>query len=87
MRILQLCNRVPYPLMDGGAIAMFAMTKSLADAGCEVVTLAINTKKHWVDESSLPSWFTEKTKLYTVFLKVAPFYRPNSIIGHTIMNI
>ncbi len=66
MRILQLCNRVPYPLMDGGAIAMFAMTKSLADAGCEVVTLAINTKKHWVDESSLPSWFTEKTKLYTV---------------------
>jgi len=28
-----------------------------------------------------------KTKLYTVFLKVAPFYRPNSIIGHTIMNI
>ena len=66
MKILQLCNRVPFPLTDGGAIAMFTMTKSLADAGCEVHTLAVNTKKHYVDTSQIPDWFTTKTKLYTV---------------------
>lgn len=66
MKILQLCNRIPFPLADGGAIAMFAMTKSFADAGCEVDMLAINTKKHRVDVASLPTWFTEKTKLYAV---------------------
>ena len=66
MKILQLCNRVPFPLVDGGAIAMFAMTKSFANAGCEVHTLAINTKKHFVDPTKIPSWFSDKTELYTV---------------------
>lgn len=66
MKILQLCNRIPFPLVDGGAIAMFAMTKSFANAGCEVHTLAINTKKHFVEPSTIPEWFTEKTELYTV---------------------
>ena len=66
MRLLQICNRVPYPLVDGGAIAMFAMTKSLAQAGVEVVTLAINTKKHYVDPTTLPEWFSNYTQLHTV---------------------
>ncbi|MBL0049102.1 MAG: glycosyltransferase [Bacteroidetes bacterium] len=66
MKILQLCNRIPFPLADGGAIAMFAMTKSFADAGCEVDMLAINTKKHKVDVATLPAWFSQKTKLYAV---------------------
>lgn len=66
MKILQLCNRVPYPLIDGGAIAMFAMTKSLSDAGCEVHMLAINTKKHFVEIDELPEWFNAKVKLHTV---------------------
>ncbi len=66
MKILQLCNRVPFPLIDGGAIAMFAMTKSFADAGCVVHTVAINTKKHFVSTDSLPDWFKNKTILYTV---------------------
>lgn len=66
MKLLQLCNRVPYPLTDGGAIAMFAMTQSLSDAGCEVHMLAINTKKHFVETNELPEWFNAKVKLYTI---------------------
>ncbi len=66
MRILQLCNRVPFPLIDGGAIAMFAMTKSFAVAGCEVHTLAINTRKHFVNPAHLPVEFSNYTTLYTV---------------------
>ena len=66
MKILQLCNRVPFPLIDGGAIAMFAMTKSFADSGCEVHTLALNTKKHFVDVGTIPAWFAEATTLHTV---------------------
>ncbi len=51
MRILVLLNRVPYPLNDGGAIGTYHFVKGYADAGCEVVCLAMNTVKHQVDMS------------------------------------
>ncbi len=49
MKILQLTNKVPYPPRDGGAIASFALTRGLAGAGHDVVLLAMNTTKHFVD--------------------------------------
>jgi glycosyltransferase involved in cell wall biosynthesis len=42
---------VPYPLNDGGAIGTYHFVKGYADAGCEVVCLAMNTVKHQVDMS------------------------------------
>ncbi|MCW3126793.1 MAG: hypothetical protein JWO03_2451 [Bacteroidetes bacterium] len=49
LRILVLLNRVPWPLNDGGAIGTYHFVKGYADAGCEVVCLAMNTVKHHVD--------------------------------------
>lgn len=46
MHILQLCFRVPYPPHDGGAIAMYEVTRGLAAAGHRVTVLAVNTPKH-----------------------------------------
>lgn len=60
MRILQLINRVPWPLTDGGAIGYFNAIKGYHDAGCEVTVLALNTHKHYVE--TLPP---ELTKLAT----------------------
>lgn len=53
MKILQLTNKVPYPPRDGGAIASLTLARELAKAGQEVVVLAMNTSKHFVDQASM----------------------------------
>jgi polysaccharide biosynthesis protein PslH len=57
--ILILCNRVPYPLKDGGALAMHAMIKSWYDTGREVHVLAMNTSRHFVDPAILPQLYKD----------------------------
>ena len=49
MKILQLCNKFPYPPKDGGAIAIFNLTKGFQYNGHHVKILAINTKKHYIN--------------------------------------
>lgn len=65
MRFLYLLNRIPWPLKDGGAIAMHSMLQGLTDLGVEITALAFNTNKHFVDEKTvqaklggLASWNT-----------------------------
>jgi polysaccharide biosynthesis protein PslH len=55
MRILQLCHRVPYPMTDGGNIAMMNIADALTSQGTEIKMLALNTTKHRVDLRSIPS--------------------------------
>lgn len=55
--ILIVCNRVPYPLKDGGAMAMYAMIKGWQDLGKEVHVLAMNTTRHRVSAAQLPDLF------------------------------
>jgi glycosyltransferase involved in cell wall biosynthesis len=57
--ILIVCNRVPYPLTDGGALAMYAMIEGWHRAGRHVHVLAMNTSKHRTTEAQLPSLFRE----------------------------
>jgi polysaccharide biosynthesis protein PslH len=59
MRILQICFRMPYPLKDGGAIAMFNITKGLLDEGCELTLIVPETEKHPVDYEKLPEIFSK----------------------------
>jgi hypothetical protein len=46
MRILQVCNKVPFPPKDGGSIAMYNLALGLAQTGHEVDIIAIETPKH-----------------------------------------
>jgi glycosyltransferase involved in cell wall biosynthesis len=46
--ILILTNRIPYPLHDGGALAMDAMIRGYKAAGWHVHLLAMNTTRHFV---------------------------------------
>ena len=52
-----LCNKLPYPPKDGGAIASLNMAKGLAENGCKVDLLAMNTPKHYFDVSLIPPMF------------------------------
>lgn len=68
MKILLLTPRIPYPLRDGGAIAMNQTIEGLIEAGCEVHLLAMNTARHWVDPQSLPPVYEQLKGLETVFV-------------------
>jgi glycosyltransferase involved in cell wall biosynthesis len=46
MRILQICNKPPYPPRDGGSIAMFSLLRALHGLGHEMTVLAMCTPKH-----------------------------------------
>jgi len=53
LRILQITNRIPYPLNDGGNIASYHVTYYLNKAGHNVTLASLNTKKHHQDPSVL----------------------------------
>jgi len=53
LRILQITNRIPFPLNDGGNIASYNVTYHLYKAGHEVTLASLNTKKHFQDPSVL----------------------------------
>ena len=46
LRILILCNKMPYPSNDGGTIATLNMIMGLAAQGNKVDVLAMQTPKH-----------------------------------------
>ncbi len=54
MKILQLCKKFPYPLMDGESIAVHNLSKSLQQQGCEVTLLAMNTLRHYYEAAQTP---------------------------------
>lgn len=46
MKILQICNKVPYPPRDGGSIAIFNLARGLAVGGNQVDIISMETYKH-----------------------------------------
>lgn len=53
LRILQITNRIPFPLNDGGNIATYNVTYFLNEAGHQVTMASLNTKKHYQDPAVL----------------------------------
>jgi polysaccharide biosynthesis protein PslH len=53
MKILQLSNKFPFPLRDGGTIATFTITKGLSELGHEITMLTMSTPKHQYSENSI----------------------------------
>ena len=52
-KILILTNRVPYPLNDGGNLAMNAMIEGYHMSGWKVYLFSMNTSRHPLRESVL----------------------------------
>ncbi|MEO1626132.1 MAG: glycosyltransferase family 4 protein [Bacteroidota bacterium] len=66
MKILQLCKKFPFPLKDGEAIAINALSQSLHQLGCEVTLLCMNTSKHYFDIAQLPKEFNHYKAIHHV---------------------
>jgi len=67
MRILQLCNKAPFPANDGSSIAIFSLAEGIADNNIELHLLPINTKKHFKPDENIPLEFKQKTNYQSVY--------------------
>lgn len=65
-RILILTNRVPYPLNDGGNMAMKAMVDGYKANGWQVFLLCMNTSRHYVPEEKVKEVYSDVDILQTV---------------------
>ncbi len=54
MKLLLLSKKFPFPLKDGESQAIHGLSKSLAELGCQVHLLAMNTSKHFYESGTLP---------------------------------
>ena len=59
MKLLLIFPRVPYPLRDGGAIAMMQMIKGLHSNGAKITLFFLNTSKHFVNHKKITEIFKE----------------------------
>lgn len=66
MRVLQVCLKPPYPKVDGGCVAIAAMTESLLMAGHSVKVLCMSTHKHPFEAKKVPSNILDSTKMEAV---------------------
>lgn len=81
MKILTILFRVPFPLKDGGAIALFNLVKGLSDQGHDLTVLSYNTTKHFVNP--LPPEITSLGKIVTVAIdnRIKPIKALLNLLG------
>lgn len=61
MKVLQICNKPPFPPIDGGCIAMNNITEGLSDMGVQVDVISISTRKHPAMPELFPQDYLNKT--------------------------
>ncbi|KAF0236972.1 MAG: group 1 glycosyl [Prolixibacteraceae bacterium] len=74
MKILQVTNKVPYPVKDGGAIACMNLARGFSLLGHQVTILAMNTVKHHITFGEIPESVKElaEFKLVNVPARISP---------------
>ncbi|MFA6924601.1 MAG: glycosyltransferase family 4 protein [Bacteroidales bacterium] len=68
MKILQICNKIPYPFNEGSSIAINLITDGLIKRNNKVKLLAINTPKHFIELANIPEDYRKKTNIESVFV-------------------
>lgn len=68
MKILQLCNKPPFPAIDGGCIAMNNITMGLLNEGHDVKILTIETQKHPALYDEMPEDYKKATRIESVYV-------------------
>lgn len=76
MKVLQLCNKPPYPPVDGGTMAMNSITQGLLNRGCEVKVLTVATDKHPVRTEQLPDDYRQRTSFESVYIDLGVKFFP-----------
>ena len=78
MKILQICNKAPYPAKDGGAIAVLNLSEEFALRNNMVTVLAMNTDKHKSDIKAIPRYYTDKIRF--IYVAVDTQIKPIKLI-------
>jgi glycosyltransferase involved in cell wall biosynthesis len=73
MRILQVCNKPPYPPHDGGSLAMFNLARSLNRLGHEITVLTMYTPKHRLTDEKKQE-FTKLMNVHAVYVDTTPHW-------------
>jgi glycosyltransferase involved in cell wall biosynthesis len=81
MRILLLCNKLPYPSNDGSSIAIARMIEGYVAAGVELTVLSLNTKKHFKDPEFIPKKVQDSMRLEIVEVDTNP------TVGNAFVNL
>jgi len=68
MRVLQLCHKPPFPPVDGGCVAMNAITSGLLANGHEVKVLTVFTDKHDFIKEKIPAAYSAKTAIEAIYI-------------------
>jgi hypothetical protein len=68
MKFLQICQKPPLPLTDGGCIAFHALTTGLMHAGHGVKVFTLFTDKHDFLPENMPEEFVQKTDIEGVYV-------------------
>ena len=71
MKVLQLCNKPPYPPVDGGTMAMDCITQGLLQAGSEVRVLTVETDKHPALWEQMSDDYRQATRLEAVYIDLS----------------
>ncbi len=77
MKVFIISHKMPYPPKDGGSFVTLNFAKALADFGCDITILAMNTYKRRFDIDRIPDELKKKIKFFSVDvdtkIKTAPF--------------
>ena len=68
MRVLQLCNKPPFPAVDGGCIAIKNISQGLLQAQIDLHVICVSTSKHPFIVNEFPNNFVEKTNATGIFV-------------------
>jgi hypothetical protein len=68
MKFLQICQKPPLPLTDGGCIAFHALTAGLLQAGHGVKVFTLFTDKHDFLPETMPEEYVQKTDIEGVYV-------------------
>ena len=61
-----LCNKMPFPPKDGGAIATLSLALSLQKCGNEISILTMNTSKHYCNINDVSEYVTNNLEISDV---------------------
>lgn len=67
IKLLQICNKAPFPANDGSSIAIYNMAKGLIENNVQLTLLTINTKKHFKSDDEIPKDFKIKSNYASVY--------------------
>ncbi len=68
MKVLQLCHKPPYPVRDGGCLAINQISTGLMSQGVDLRIVSIVTQKHPFKVKEFPKNYLKETKFKAIYV-------------------